>query len=223
MGKVQKIIMVLMSGLILIGCSNKIDSYEIINMFQEDPSKAIEVYSKLNDKDKLQVNNDIVEKANQKYEQFYNEEVEISETFQFLRNFGEVEEVKDEIDSIRSNMNILIMSKDNYEDGEFAYNNGYYSGAILSYEKVDQMSPYYDDALAKAKICQKLFNGKEYVNPNAVEPYIGMLESEIKNCIWGDPEDINETITKYGTKKQYVYSNYRYLYFEDGVLTAIQK
>lgn len=43
-------------------------------------------------------------------------------------------------------------------------------------------------------------------------------------CIasWGKPRDINRTTTTYGSHEQYVYSLKRYLYFENGILTAIQ-
>lgn len=43
-------------------------------------------------------------------------------------------------------------------------------------------------------------------------------------CIdaWGHPEDINRTITYNTTREQWVYSSSRYLYFENGRLTAIQ-
>jgi len=33
---------------------------------------------------------------------------------------------------------------------------------------------------------------------------------------------INRTTTVYGVSEQWVYDNYNYLYFEDGILTAIQ-
>ncbi|MFD0710878.1 stalk domain-containing protein [Paenibacillus sp. GCM10027626] len=39
---------------------------------------------------------------------------------------------------------------------------------------------------------------------------------------WGEPEYINKTTTSYGTFEQWVYGNYNYLYFNDGVLTSIQ-
>ena len=39
---------------------------------------------------------------------------------------------------------------------------------------------------------------------------------------WGKPYDINRTTSSYGTQEQYVYSLKKYLYFENGILTAIQ-
>lgn len=37
----------------------------------------------------------------------------------------------------------------------------------------------------------------------------------------GNPDDINRTIYSWAVKEQWVYENY-YLYFENGILTAIQ-
>lgn len=50
---------------------------------------------------------------------------------------------------------------------------------------------------------------------------IGMSDEEVLKR-WGEPEDINKTITEDYVKEQWVYDNGRYLYFEDGVLTTIQ-
>ena len=51
---------------------------------------------------------------------------------------------------------------------------------------------------------------------------IGMTQEEVLQSSWGKPEDINKTITKYGTREQWVYGNNNYLYFEDGILVTIQ-
>jgi hypothetical protein len=49
-----------------------------------------------------------------------------------------------------------------------------------------------------------------------------MTKEEVLIEGWGKPIDINRTISKYGTSEQWVYDGYKYLYFEDGVLTTIQ-
>ncbi|MCM3719181.1 DUF2845 domain-containing protein [Fictibacillus phosphorivorans] len=54
-------------------------------------------------------------------------------------------------------------------------------------------------------------------------PTIGMTTDEVLNSQWGEPEDINKTITAYGTDEQWVYPNFKYLYFEDGILVTIQE
>ena len=54
------------------------------------------------------------------------------------------------------------------------------------------------------------------------EPAIGMTQSEVRNSTWGSPQDINRTTTVYGVREQWCYSGYRYIYFDDGIVTSIQ-
>lgn len=54
------------------------------------------------------------------------------------------------------------------------------------------------------------------------KPKIGMTKNEVLNSTWGKPEDINKTTTKYGIREQWCYSGYKYIYFEDGIVTSIQ-
>ena len=52
---------------------------------------------------------------------------------------------------------------------------------------------------------------------------IGMSKSQVINqSNWGEPKYVNRTVTKHGTHEQWVYSEYRYLYFDNGGLTVIQ-
>lgn len=53
-------------------------------------------------------------------------------------------------------------------------------------------------------------------------PAIGMTKDEVLNSSWGKPEKINKTITANGTSEQWVYSGYRYIYFDNNVVTCIQ-
>ncbi len=39
---------------------------------------------------------------------------------------------------------------------------------------------------------------------------------------WGKPEDINRTVTTYGTSEQWVYGMGTYVYFDDGICTSFQ-
>lgn len=57
---------------------------------------------------------------------------------------------------------------------------------------------------------------------NKKDPKIGMTKSEVLNSSWGNPKSKNITETTYGTHEQWVYS-IGYIYFDDGVVTAIQK
>jgi hypothetical protein len=68
-----------------------------------------------------------------------------------------------------------------------------------------------EDAKARAKARAKLPGVR-----------IGMTQAEVLASSWGKPDDINRTITAYGTREQWVYGYRSYLYFDDGILTAIQ-
>lgn len=54
------------------------------------------------------------------------------------------------------------------------------------------------------------------------KPAVGMTESEILNSKWGSPKKKNKTTTAYGTREQWVYER-GYIYFENGIVTAIQE
>ena len=51
---------------------------------------------------------------------------------------------------------------------------------------------------------------------------IGMSKEDVLASSWGRPESVNSTTTSHGTSEQWVYGGGNYLYFENGVLTAIQ-
>lgn len=51
--------------------------------------------------------------------------------------------------------------------------------------------------------------------------HIGMTKDMARES-WGRPQDINRTITQFGTHEQWVYGNGNYLYFDDDRLTTIQ-
>lgn len=55
------------------------------------------------------------------------------------------------------------------------------------------------------------------------EPAIGMTASEVEKSTWGKPNEINKTTYEWGTTEQWCYSNYRYIYFKNGVVTAISE
>lgn len=54
-------------------------------------------------------------------------------------------------------------------------------------------------------------------------PAIGMVKKEVEESEWGMPYKVNKTTTAYGISEQWCYSNGRYIYFENGYVTAIQE
>lgn len=51
--------------------------------------------------------------------------------------------------------------------------------------------------------------------------WIGMTEEMLLDS-WGKPNDINQTVTRYGSRKQYVYSGSQYVYVVNGIVDAWQ-
>ncbi len=55
------------------------------------------------------------------------------------------------------------------------------------------------------------------------EPTIGMTKEEVLNSTWGEPNKKNISEYEWGTEEQWVYYGNKCIYFEDGIVTAIQK
>lgn len=60
------------------------------------------------------------------------------------------------------------------------------------------------------------------VSINSDYPQIGMTSNEVLNTYWGKPDKVNRTTTAYGTSEQWVYGISKYVYLENGKVTAIQ-
>lgn len=75
-------------------------------------------------------------------------------------------------------------------------------------------------AAAKAARSASAAAGKE----NSPRPgvHIGITAAEALRSSWGRPDHVNRTITALGVDEQWVYPNGNFLYFENGILTAIQ-
>lgn len=76
----------------------------------------------------------------------------------------------------------------------------------------------------------KIKRREDIINKYGLENGEAILNHKVKigwtkaMCIdsWGKPLTVNRTTNKYAVTEQYVYSLKKYLYFENGVLTAIQ-
>lgn len=60
-------------------------------------------------------------------------------------------------------------------------------------------------------------------NSILIDPAIGMTHKEVEASTWGKPQDINKTTYAWGTTEQWCYSGHRYIYFENGIVTAISE
>jgi len=116
-----------------------------------------------------------------------------------------------------------------------------------SYGVCDGITDFYGNSDYQFRLCRgsgsigwnkenrDKFNNTEPKNPDErntitetpkVAPAIGMTSEEVENSTWGKPSDINKTTNKYGTSEQWVYKfwdKHRYIYIEDGIVTAIQE
>lgn len=97
---------------------------------------------------------------------------------------------------INAGANTTIKNKD---DKDFAY-----------YEKE------YEEYLAKKR------EDKIKEKYTKEEPRIGMTAEEVENSTWGKPDKINKTTTEYGVSEQWVYDIGKYIYLDNGIVTAIQ-
>ena len=52
--------------------------------------------------------------------------------------------------------------------------------------------------------------------------HLGMSRDDVLASSWGKPERVNRTTIASGTREQWAYGSRSYLYFENGVLTAVQ-
>lgn len=73
-------------------------------------------------------------------------------------------------------------------------------------------------ALASAERQEREFSGR-FQRPIR----IGDSESQVMSVGWGAPSKVNRTTTAAGVQEQWVYEGNRFLYFDNGRLTAIQE
>lgn len=55
------------------------------------------------------------------------------------------------------------------------------------------------------------------------EPQIGMTADEVRESTWGTPEEVNKDTYSWGTREQWCYPGYKYIYLEDGIVTSISE
>lgn len=88
----------------------------------------------------------------------------------------------------------------------------------------------YFSALANLNLEVKRFDDQKKSEDKAAAEFakrpklvrIGMTKQQVLATQWGNPNSVNTTTNRYGTREQWVYGGRNYLYFENGVLTTIQ-
>lgn len=217
----------------LIGCGKTPE--EVFQEFDKNKELALQDYNKLSDKNRNKVN----ELVKNELQKIYDENNDYTSTISNIEKYNNINELNEDIEIItdKTYSRMLYIEAENII-GKYGKieNIGLHDGietVVTNYSLITPNSEYYDEVSKKINYVRKVYRDK-YIKEWGVEPVgeefelkepqIGMTESEvINNTTWGRPKDINKTTTKYGVSEQWVYDNYKYLYFEDGVLTTIQE
>lgn len=100
----------------------------------------------------------------------------------------------------------------------------FYLAALQTYKELKPI----DGIITQPEIDSKIAVLKPKADEIKAQPVekssvsVGMTKDQVLNSTWGKPKDKNKTTTANGVSEQWVYSGYRYLYFENGILTTIQ-
>lgn len=99
-----------------------------------------------------------------------------------------------------------------------AIRDSYYKGLQNSYAPFTPWE-YYGDT---DKMCFKR-SSKNEVTKKTTNPEIGMTSEEIEQTNWGKPTKINKSTYSWGTTEQWCYPDNKYIYLDNGVVTAISE
>jgi hypothetical protein len=124
------------------------------------------------------------------------------------------EYLKVKYDSMEGYLIYFLVSSYTYEFGAF----------VKSAKKFEEERKRIEEQKIKAE--RKAALTKKYGSSAATrilegKIWIGMTEAMLLDS-WGQPEDINTTVNRYVTRKQYVYGSGRYVYVENGKVDAWQ-
>ena len=89
----------------------------------------------------------------------------------------------------------------------------YYLSVIKS--PSSELQKYIDSLLIQIE-------NKKADNASELGVVIGMTKEQVLKSSWEKPQKVNTTVTAFGTREQWVYPGYQYLYFQDDILVTIQ-
>lgn len=111
-----------------------------------------------------------------------------------------------------------IIEKDNPNVTENAFL--YEDSSVIMYNHMSYgVIPFINNIDYSEWIFTKISNDSSFIS----NPKIGMTKDEVQNSLWGLPQDINKTTTANSVSEQWVYDGNRYIYFDNGIVTAIQE
>ncbi|WP_273401716.1 hypothetical protein [Traorella massiliensis] len=173
----------------------------------------------------------------------YNIADERFEEIYYLNKFIDIMRDINNVDVLYEEMKTVFDSKEEYLEkkykwirDDFSNINPNYSGKAseIIREKAIELFGNYENWVAAYNENQNKFTfvpaheveilrikkSQENIKP---KPALNMTEEEVLNSSWGEPDDINVDYYTWGTTEQWVYSSRGYIYFENGVVTAIQE
>lgn len=150
-----------------------------------------------------------------------------SESWQVADTFFEKSKISD-------NHNFAVLSdyidlRKEIEEDNFNGVNKYTERMVEVSQFATDVKTYNGDFKEQMQDFVKNFNAlytvknKPYTPLDLSRPQVGMTDVEVLSTFWGQPTDINKTTTASGVSEQWVYSNNRYVYLENGIVTAIQE
>ena len=98
---------------------------------------------------------------------------------------------------------------------------------ITEYDKQNNFGAtrdyYRNTDVAFTEKIERDLNESDWGQPERkAEPEIGMSKDEVLESSWGSPDDKNIDEYEWGTEEQWVYDERGYIYFENGIVDAIQ-
>ena len=199
--KYLSIILIIILSFGLIGCSSDSPYKTQFNTDFTQWKKIIE------DNSKTMTDNQIVDIDAFQVKYFYREGDSYNENFQ-----------KEYISYIETKMTEALTSKNiNFID------NLVNSSRLLAVNSVGNIEKTRIELYARSSILspRELRDGF-YSTEARIEPSIGMTELQVGNSTWGYSSDKNITKTANSNSAQWVYKDNKYIYFENGIVTAIQ-
>lgn len=143
---------------------------------------------------------------------------------------GESYWIKRSIQTLKSAVNSGIFKNEAEANNFYAKdkNTVFYDTTYENGYRVGNYTRYYQDGTLNdtGTSSYSKNDSNKYGQYNATtkkNPTIGMTAEEVKNSLWGKPNSINRTTTADCISEQWVYSNYRYIYLDNGIVTSIQE
>ncbi|OIJ22027.1 hypothetical protein BKP45_04945 [Anaerobacillus alkalidiazotrophicus] len=107
--------------------------------------------------------------------------------------------------------------------------NGIKAEEIISYinqfftiEQWNELHKEERDYQKMVSVQSKRDERERIVEANKPLPKVGMTSNEVLESRWGKPEKVNRTTTANRVREQWAYPNFKYIYLEDGIVTAIK-